>query len=467
MVQFVDQAMPKNVKPEFIDSPMPKQQTQGTTFWENANAFGVGTAQGISDVGQRVALRPIESAMKSGIFDKPLWALRSWVAKWLSAITGKEYKVKEGAWSFSDYIKQWGGRWNIMTQEQQESWAGKFGRWVGQFIGTTALTAPIGWAVGWLAKAGQAWSVFGWLARWAAAGGITGWAGAQIWALGTQDRFATAKETAIWAALWGVVWWVAWAKAAGKWNKLTKMITEKGTSKNIEKAAQEGRVKFSRGILSKEGKITPSERVANGRDVIAREIKWYSTKNPQKLVKQIDKLWQQKYTELSSDLNKIKVGTMTKAKAALKSQIKEVKWLTDEFTNADIKKLNSLSKSIDNAKTADDLWKARVAWDKIFSQTQKQGSQATGQTGKAYKLWKSVRDTMNNNLDEIVSKQWGPNVKSKFFDMSSLLESKDNLIKNIPSLAKKAPTKLGKAAKAVWYGTAGAYLLSKAKNLWQ
>ena len=97
---------------------------------------------------------------------------------------------------------------------------------------------------------------------------------------------------------------------------------------------------------------------------------------------------------------------MTHDKALLKNSIKEITSLTDEFTNADIKKMNGIMKVIDNAKTADDIWQARIKRDKLFSTSVKQATDISAPTTrKANTLWKVVRDLMNESLDDVVTKQ--------------------------------------------------------------
>ena len=65
-----------------------------------------------------------------------------------------------------------------------------------------------------------------------------------------------------------------------------------------------------------------------------------------------------------------------------------------------------LKNKINKAKTADDLWKARIEWDDLFSSSQKNPSpDAAGSVTKANKLRLSVRNKMNNQLDDVVSSQ--------------------------------------------------------------
>ena len=54
----------------------------------------------------------------------------------------------------------------------------------------------------------------------------------------------------------------------------------------------------------------------------------------------------------------------------MRSEIDEVKKIQD-WTAKDIKAINILKNKINKAKTANDLWKARIEWDDLFSQAQK------------------------------------------------------------------------------------------------
>jgi hypothetical protein len=62
---------------------------------------------------------------------------------------------------------------------------------------------------------------------------------------------------------------------------------------------------------------------------------------------------------------------------------------------------------------------------------------------------------MNNNLDDIVMRYGDDIVKDWFYDMSSLMEVKENLIGNLPSLVKWAPWLISKTQLTkylIWWG---------------
>jgi len=408
-----------------------------TEWWKQIGAAATWFTQWVSDVGQNTVGQLGRLWEKTGAV----------IARWLWIDESKikaqeELQTKERQeWFMTD----------VLGKDLAQSNAATYGRTAGKTAATTALAAGASAVGGWLVWAAltPATTVLWGVAQWALAGSVGGAAWAQATTLGAEWRFATAKETAIWALLGWIGWSISGGMAVRNANKVQGLFAEKGTAGNFEKAAREWRVKFNNWLLKKSWEITPTERVANGAKILNNKIKGIANKDPQQVLLEAEKIGKDMSTNLGSKLNKIKIGTMTKFKAGLRWEIDEVKKISD-WTNSEVKAINVLKNKINKAKTADDLWKARIEWDDLFSNAQKNPTpDAAGSTLKANKLWTSVRNKMNNQLDDVVSSQWWPDVKGEFYDMSSVIEANNNLIKNIPSFAKEANTPLGTAAKFV------------------
>jgi len=423
--------------------------------------------QWVSDVWQRTVGRLIWEWAK--LFAQGTERLWHWIAE---KISGREIPYRDMAWQMWDRPTYWDITKPILW-EQADTGMTKFGRWVWQVAWTAALSAPLFgvWAAWSTALFGQAATKLWWLWIWAAWWILPWMATTQLWSLATRDKPASVWETLIWWWLWAIGGWIWWYRDVSKTQKLTKLLTEKWTSKNIEQAAEQGRIKFIKWIRKWRWEITPTERTANATQIIKKEIgKW---KDPQDLVNKMDKLGKSKYETLSSELKQMKVWTMTKDKSNITNKIKELMWksVKDERVASDIKKMDWLIKNVKQAKTADDLWKARTTRDKLFSEAQKKATSTSApSTRNANKLWLEWRNIMNDSLDNIVKKQGGEWVKKSFYDMSSLLETKDNLVTKMPELIKDKPTKVWTALKYIWWASiawwAWAALKSLAKWLW-
>ncbi len=355
--------------------------------------------------------------------------------------------------------------WDMATSKQAT-----VGRTAGKIAGSTALAIWAG-AVGWWAITSALWpasTILWWIGKGALAWAGWGALSTQAATIGWEGRFATAKETAIGAALGWVVGWIAWGRAVSQANKVQGLFSEKWTAKQLEQAAREGRVKFTSWVLKSRWEITPTERVANGIKVLTQKIKWISSKDPQKIINEAGNIGKKMATDLADDLKNIKVGTMTRFKAGLTNQIDEVAWLADERTNSQVKQINNLKVKIPKAKTADDLWKIRMEWDDLFSEAQKNLTQSPApSTAKANRLRQSVRKILNDELDDVVSNQWWPNVKKAFYDMSSIIEARNNLVKNIPNLVKEKPSMLIKWLKWAWLVAGWAWIWGALQSLWK
>lgn len=375
-------------------------------------------------------------------------------------------KAREKVQGFQQFVK-WEEEASLRRQwYDPNSKSFKAGETTSNIALSTAPTLITWWAGLWAVK-----SISNPILRWAA-GAAVWWAqwlaSTNLAIAGSEWRKATATENIIWWWLWAVIWWVSWYRSAVRERALWELFDEKAVSSNIKKAASEWRIKFTEWVTSRKWSITPTERVSNGIKIVKEKIKWVSSKDPQKVLMEIKKYGAWLADDLSDDLSKIKVGTMTKFKAALKNQIDEVAGLSDEWTNSQVKQITNLKNKIPKAKTANDLWKIRQERDALFSQAQKNlSANPAPSTAKANRLRQSVRKIMNDNLDELVQWQLWPDVKGKFYDMSSLYEATEVLTDNMPDLVKQAPTMLMKWLKwagkiAAWYGVWEAL-----KSLWQ
>jgi hypothetical protein len=400
------------------------QQAVKPTIWQSLKASArqfvapiVWWLQWLSDVWQRTVGRPIDFAAR-----QVAWR-----------ITG----TTPARWELT--------RWDITVPVLWEELAGwmwtRIGRWVGQFAGSAALTAPL-W---WIAWAGINMWLWQWVSlltrmwitalKWAA----TGWIWTQSISLATRDRPATLWETAIWAWVWWLIGWVGWWIWFAKESKLTSMLTEAQTSRTLKNAAGQWRLKFTQPWLFSKWwwQITPTERAANAIEIVKKEIPSPAVKDPQKLIEQMDALWRQEYAKLSNQLKDIKIGSMTQQKASLKKEVLSIlddsDWRKFFASPTKQKQFATIIEDINKARTADDLWKIRTNFDKLFPDSVKNPQNFQAETLNS--LWKDIRNQMNDVLDDIVIKSGEPSVKTSFYKMSSLLEWKDNLISNIPKLA--------------------------------
>lgn len=415
-----------------------------TEWWKQIGAAATWFTQWVSDVGQNTVGQLGRLWEKTGAV----------IARWLWIDESKikaqeELQTKERQeWFMTD----------VLGKDLAQSKAATYGRMAGKTAATTALAAGATAVGGWLVWAAltPATTVLWGVAQWALAGSVGGAAWSQATALGAEWRFATAKETALWAALWWIGWWISGGMTVRNANKVQGLFAEKGTVKNFEKAAREWRVKFTEWLLKTKWEITPTERLSNGAKILSNKIKWISNKDPQKVLLEAEKIGKDMSTNLGSKLNKIKIGTMTKFKAQLWNQIDEVAGLSDEWTASQVKAIKALKAKIPQAKSADDLWKIRIEWDDLFSNAQKNlATNPAPTTAKANRLRQSVRRIMNDELDDVVRSQWWPDVKGEFYDMSSVIEAKNNLIKNIPSFAKEKTTIAWDIIKIGWWLWAG------------
>lgn len=355
---------------------------------------------------------------------------------------------KDQAKEFTDWFIQYleESRPADVIWADKESTGYKRTKWASDVIQTLAWTTMLSkWAT--QAVSGLMWpasTIGGWIARWAIQWAVT-WAWAtQLWSVVSQGEPASALATAWWAALWGIIGWTIWWVQQAKVGKLQRLITEPETSRNIKKAAEQGRIKFKSKTLfwQKPAEITPTEKVANAKGILEKELPNISTKNPQKLLNNIENLWLKRYTALSDKLKKIPVWSMTKVKADITKQmdsiIKDSEWSKFFAGSGKTKQFQTVINDVKVAKTADDIWRARIEFDNLFPESVKTFKPTSFQAETLRGLRQDIRWQMNNGLDNIVREYGDDIVKWGFYDMSSLMEAKENLLANMPRLVKWA-----------------------------
>ena len=423
-------------------------------FWSYLKDTAKSTVKSIFD--PKMALQ--FARWVANVWNNISWFIDKWL--WVSPDVAQKWK------SFDETIDR-----TIVWDKFYDSKQAAIQRWAGEFAATTALTAPIWWAGLSLSK--KAGAAIGSRLLWWVAGAwvwaVAWWASTQVGSIASRWELASGKETAIGAWIWWFFGGVAWYKSANAWEKLWDLITEVNSSKNLKIAADQWRLKFEQPWIFWQwwAKITSTERAAFAKKIIQNEIKWFSTKDPQKLINQVDSLGRQEYMRLSPELQKIPVGTMTKAKADLSKQVtnilKDSSWKKYFSSPTKEKQVSTLVADIKNAKSADDLWKARINLDKIMPESVKTPSQWNFQAETLNSVWIDIRSQMNDALDDIVKNYNNEWVKSSFYKMSSLLEAKNNIISNIPKLAKPWEAILKK--KDLWKWIVGTAWLSIGWNL--
>lgn len=305
------------------------------------------------------------------ILDKPAEYLARWVAK----LTGK--KFDENAPSFSESFKASATGWD------PESAVAK---WVETWLDVAGMVGGVAGAIGWI----------------------------------KQSKALASK--------------IAKNKSA----KVTQLIAEPETKRNIQTALRQERLSQStkwkiKTFLfgDKRGDIVPTAKLQKAQDVIVKEIA-KPADNVAWLYKQVDELVTTKSKTIEPILSSIEVPKSTVKNTKVLDVKRYVKELSknDEFTSSQVKDLNRLYTNFSQSKNLNGMWKSRIDWDKSFSQAVKSvdpsNPSISPATRKAYELWKSGRNAMNDIIEEI-AKSKGSNVKSVWDEMSSLYEALRNM----------------------------------------
>ena len=227
--------------------------------------------------------------------------------------------------------------------------------------------------------------------------------------------------------------------------KVADIIADPEKTKNIQKALKENRLtettswKIKRWLVwEKWAKITPSKQIEEASEIIQTNIKNISD-TPTGLYKQITDFVSDKSKTLSEKLKTINISD-TWDKATVKSNLKELAENTDEFTKADIKKINWFSTRFNKIKNLDEFWNLRKEFDNMFSDTVKQWYWKSWSAWRAYKVWKSTRDVLNEWLDDMAKNIWDISTKEEFRVLSNMLKAGNNIIDNINTAILKPTT---------------------------
>ncbi len=320
---------------------------------------------------------------ETGILDKPAELLARWVAK----LTGKEFK--EWMPSFSETVKA------SATGGDPES---KVAKWVETWLDIANV--------------------------------VGSWLGV-IWGI-KQAKVLTKQAVKQWII----------KDTSKKATKVTELIAEPETKRNIQTALRQDRLSQSTAwkvktflFWDKKGNIVPTAKLQKAQNVIMREVA-KPADNVSWLYKQVDELVTTKSKNIEPILSSIEVpkSTIKNTKVLdVKRYIKELS-TNEEFTSSQVKDLNKLYTNFSQSKNLNNMWKSRIEWDKSFSQAVKSvdpsNPSISPATRKAYELWKSGRNAMNDIIEDIAKSKWS-NVKSVWDEMSSLYEALRNMENSI------------------------------------
>lgn len=128
----------------------------------------------------------------------------------------------------------------------------------------------------------------------------------------------------------------------------------------------------------------------------------------------------------------MELPSSVKSKTALKplkDSVQELTTLTDEFTNAERKKIGGVLKKLDEVTNLDDVWGLRKERDTYFSDAVKQADDMSApSTRKAQQLWKTTRNLLNDYLDNAAEATTDMAVKQRFKEMSALFKAQENIL---------------------------------------
>lgn len=195
---------------ELIDKPL--------TTLENISAFGLWTAQWLSDVWYKVVWEKINKLWENLGNKLENTKFADWVRKlwtkifWEAAM--KEFQASETERKWLSNKNSAEENSNILRtvwgRKMEQSWFGKAGKTTGKFIWQTALEMAAWW-VAW----GVTKKIIWWTAKNLAMKKIKSaaiWAVAWMWtaeatALSKEGKLATGKQLKAWA----ILWWIGWA----------------------------------------------------------------------------------------------------------------------------------------------------------------------------------------------------------------------------------------------------------------
>lgn len=332
---------------------------------------------------------------ETGILDKPAEMLAKWVASWLSKVTGKNFKLKENAQSFSELAK-----WSQVWGDPESDIAKNVETWlnVAEFAVAPAT------ALKWLAKKTA----------------IKEWVLDLIGAKWNQKQMAEA------IAEWRVSPWATWIKKFLFWSK----------PKVIEKWS-----------IQEAGKT------------ILKEIKNPAYDKPTVLYDQIDNLIETKARWISNELKWLKIWSFTKDKAnatkLIQDWIVNNSAVNKLITPKEINNIKSAVQSIKSAKTADELWNARKLLDLATPDSVKKATSVSSDILQYRKaIWSQARWEINDLIEKSAEKYGKKWVKDTFKSMSQLYQAQDNILSKAWQLIQETQWLLSKwniKKAAIWW----------------
>lgn len=463
--------------------------------WKKARVATKAFWQWVSDVWQRTVGRAVwygtdkmeskldqryeNSEWFKNAVDRVSWKLK----KGLNAIWVTDADIQE--FQKSEAIRKEQGipstYWSILSDEEASSRIWTVWRKSWQIAWTTALSMAAWWVAGGWARAiwTAAWSKALWWLAW-----VVLWA--WEWALSTdiytravEDRRATWKE----ALGWAVVWWVlggiwgyrATAKALnaklGKyWVDETSKLTrsEKKIASMIQDTSNKGKTQAIRQwrttakwwLWNKTQVQELSQSEKNAAKFINKNN--LASSDPQKMYNNINKSISDTAKSMSDDMKKIKIDNSIKDD--IKNYIDDIKKISDNAqTHNWIKKLDAITKQIDNASNADDLWKIRQSFDDLFTENQKVNINWTYDAIQNVRLdW---RWTLTKAINTAAEQAWDDTTKAWMKYLSNMINARENLLVNTKKLVwKSVPTKLKKIVTRWWLGWWWLYAWNKTKK---
>lgn len=177
--------------------------------------------------------------------------------------------------------------------------------------------------------------------------------------------------------------------------------------------------------------IAPTKQIQEATDLVVKNIKKPAS-TPAKLYRQIGEVVNRRSDELGSKLKQVELPSAVKSKTALKplkDSVQELTTLTDEFTNAERKKIGGVLKKLDDVTNLDDVRSLRKEWDTYFSEAVKQADDMSApSTRKAQQLRKTTRGLLNDYLDNAAEATTDVAVKQRFKEMSALFKAQENIL---------------------------------------
>lgn len=448
--------------------------------WKKARVATKAFWQWVSDVWQRTVGRAVwygtdkmESKLdqryennekfRNGV-DRVAWKLK----KGLNAIWVTDADIQE--FQKSEAIRKEQGiqstYWSILSDEEASSRVWTVGRKSWQIAWTTALSMAAWWvAWGW-AKAlwTAAWSRVVWWLAWTVLWAWEWALSADLYARWLEDRAATKQERTVWAVAGWVLGWIwgyrATAKALNNNKQLAWLVQD--TSKAWkERAIAEWRTTTKRWLFSTTQEQQLSQQEKDAIDIINKKKLW-NWKNPQKLYNNIKNEISKTAWDMSDDMKNIKVWKWSKqwVKDAL-TDLKD----SPETRNSVKKNINNLIKRLDTVDNADDLWKIRQDYDKLFTAWQKAWYGKWWTTEAMYDAWQEWRRILNDAMQKAWEDAGSQTVRNGMRRLSTLINAENNISNNLlKTVWKDSKTRLWRNRKTIWWTAIWLWVGKKALN---